>query len=130
MPLCARGGLFVCAGDIHAYRVRTANSCRWQFHTGRSPGRVRIATWPRLLERSGGARNWNELTSTKAGIAIFRRARASGITRARDRVGPNLFANSTHALERAQARGVAFPDGSHPAWGLRSAGWTEAAQRC
>ncbi len=87
-------------GDIHAYDVRTGKLL-WQFHTIPRPGEFGYDTWPKdFWQRNGGGINWNELSiDEKRGIAYVPTGTGKWDYYGGDRVGQNLFANSTIALD-------------------------------
>jgi len=105
-------------GDIHAYDVRSGKLL-WQFHTVPRPGEFGYDTWPRdFWQRNGGGINWNELTiDEKRGIAFVPTGTGKWDYYGGDRIGQNLFANSTIALDaRTGKRLWHFQTVHHDLW--------------
>ncbi len=105
-------------GDIHAYDVRTGKLL-WQFHTVPRPGEFGYETWPKdFWQRNGGGINWNELSiDEKRGIAYVPTGTGKWDYYGGDRIGQNLFANSTIALDaRTGKRLWHFQTVHHDLW--------------
>jgi quinoprotein glucose dehydrogenase len=119
MPLMRSGGDYAyMPGDVHAYDVRTGKLA-WAFHTVPRPGEFGYETWPQdFWTRSGGGINWNELTiDEKRGIAYIPTGTGKFDHYGADRIGQNLFANSTIALDaRTGKRLWHFQTVHHDLW--------------
>jgi glucose dehydrogenase len=105
-------------GDIHAYDVRSGKLL-WQFHTVPRPGEAGYETWPKdFWQRNGGGINWNELSiDEKRGIAFIPTGTGKWDYYGGDRIGQNLFANSTIALDvRTGKRLWHFQTVHHDLW--------------
>jgi quinoprotein glucose dehydrogenase len=87
-------------GDIRAFDVRTGKEA-WRFHTVPRPGEFGYDTWPANAWRDrGGANNWSGVTiDEKNGIVFCGTGSAASDFFGGDRLGNNLFANCTLALD-------------------------------
>lgn len=87
-------------GDVRAFDVRTGKEA-WRFHTVPRPGEFGYDTWPpnSWVDR-GGANAWSGMTvDAKNGIVFCGTGSAASDFYGADRIGANLFANCTLALD-------------------------------
>lgn len=105
-------------GDIRAFDVRSGAE-RWRFHTVPRPNEEGHDTWPPTAwEQRGGANAWAGFTIDEAkGILFCGTGSAGSDFHGGDRVGSNLFANCTLALDvRTGRRLWHFQTVHHDIW--------------
>ena len=108
-------------GDLRAFDVLTGKVV-WTFHTVPRPGEFGYDTWPKdAWKYVGGANTWGEMTiDTERGIAYFPTGSPTYDYYGADRIGANLFGNSTAGARCAHRQAaVALPDGAPRPLGLR-----------
>lgn len=93
-------GIISAPGDIRAYDVRTGKT-RWTFHTIPHPGETGYETWPEgMWKWAGGANAWGGVSvDAGRGIIFVGTGSATYDYWGGNRLGDNLFANSTVALD-------------------------------
>jgi len=105
-------------GDVRAFDVRTGREA-WRFHTVPRPGELGYETWPpnAWVDR-GGANAWAGYTvDLKNGIVFAGTGSAASDFYGRDRIGDDLFANCTLALDaRTGKRLWHFQTVHHDLW--------------
>lgn len=97
---CGEGPGVAAPGDIRAFDVRTGKQ-RWSFRTVPRPGEFGAETWDGESWRNrGGANAWSGLTvDAKRGMVFAGLGSAAFDFFGGDRLGENLFANCTIALD-------------------------------
>jgi len=105
-------------GDVRAFDVRTGGEA-WSFHTVPRPGEYGYDTWPpnAWMDR-GGANPWSGFTlDANTGIVFCGTGSAASDFYGRDRIGDDLFANCTLALDaRTGKRLWHFQEVHHDLW--------------
>ena len=105
-------------GDVRAFDVRTGRQV-WRFHTVPRPGEFGNETWAGDSWRNrGGANAWGGLSvDEKRGLVFCGLGSASFDFYGGDRIGDNLFANCTVALDARTGRRVwHFQTLRHDVW--------------
>ncbi len=97
---CGEGPAVAAPGDILALDVRTGQQ-RWRFRTVPQPGEFGDHTWaPGSWKDRGGANAWSGLTvDAERGLVFAGLGSASFDFYGGDRLGANLFANCTIAID-------------------------------
>jgi quinoprotein glucose dehydrogenase len=93
-------GAFAAPGDIRAFDIRTG-ALSWEFRTVPRPGSFGSDTWKgESWKDRGGANAWGGLSvDVERGMVFAGLGSASADFYGGDRIGANLFANSTIALD-------------------------------
>jgi quinoprotein glucose dehydrogenase len=107
-------------GDIRAFDARTGKE-RWRFHTVPRPGEFGHETWEGDGWRNrGGANAWSGLTVDESrGLVFAGLGSAAFDFYGGDRLGDNLFGNSTIALDaRTGHRKWHFQTTRHDIWDM------------
>jgi quinoprotein glucose dehydrogenase len=107
-------------GDIRAFDARTGKE-RWRFHTVPRPGEFGHESWEGSGWRErGGANAWSGLTVDESrGLVFAGLGSAAFDFYGGDRLGDNLFANSTIALDaRTGERKWHFQTTRHDIWDM------------
>jgi quinoprotein glucose dehydrogenase len=105
-------------GDVRAFNVRTGKEV-WRFHTAPHPGEYGNKTWAGDSWRDrSGANAWSGYTiDTKNGIVYCGLGSAASDFYGADRVGANLFANCTLALDARTGKRIwHFQTVHHDLW--------------
>jgi quinoprotein glucose dehydrogenase len=105
-------------GDVRAFDVRTGQP-RWSFRTVPAPGEFGNDTWEGdSWQNRGGANAWGGISiDTERGLALFGTGSAAFDFYGGDRLGQNLFANSTVAVDaRTGQRKWHFQTLHHDLW--------------
>lgn len=105
-------------GDVRAFNVRTGQE-KWRFHTVPRPGEFGNETWPPdAWKGRGGANPWGGFTlDEESGILLCGTGSAGADFTGADRIGDNLFANCTLALDaRTGQRLWHFQSVHHDLW--------------
>jgi glucose dehydrogenase len=107
-------------GDIRAFDARTGRE-RWRFHTVPRPGEIGHDTWSGTSWRDrGGVNAWSGFTiDERRGLVFAGLGSAAFDFFGGDRLGDNLFANSTLALDARTGRRVwHFQTVRHDIWDM------------
>lgn len=105
-------------GDVRAFDVRTGNEV-WRFHTIPRPGEFGYDTWPPgAWKQRSGANAWGGVSVDEdRGLVFVGTGSAAFDFYGGDRVGDNLFANCTLALDgRTGERRWHFQTLRHDLW--------------
>ncbi len=115
---CGEGPGIAAPGDVRAFDVRTGEQV-WRFHTVPQPGEVGHETWEGDSWKQRGAANaWGGLTvDVERGLIFCGLGSAAFDFYGGDRLGDNLFANSTLAIDaRTGERRWHFQTLHHDVW--------------
>ena len=105
-------------GDIRAFDVRTGKEV-WRFHTVPRVGELGFETWPvDAWQNRGGANAWSGFTLDEInGIVFCGTGSAASDFYGADRLGDNLFANCTLALDARTGKRIwHFQTVHHDLW--------------